>query len=375
MMENKKLFVILIFVVCFLSACKNKDSINIAGIIPLSGDYYLDGIDKKCGIELAISQRPSVLGKKINFIYADSKSERIEAINIYNKLAGNKNICGIIDGGNSTLAEDVASVSQKKPLPLIVSTASLEKIANYGKNIFKLACSDKAQGECMARFALKDLELKNKTGAVLYNKENNYSVTLAKTFVESFKQNGGKILTQQNYLDSDTDFSLQLNKIAVLNPEVLFLPDYAYNIVLILDQIKNKNPDLKILCPNTCENVINQSSDNFFPNEIYFCTNYFYDNPSYKNKLFVKAYEERYKKKPSTFAALAYDACNILLDAIEKAQSIKHDDIIKALNEMNVDGVTGQIKFDKDGNPMRDLDIIEISDGQNKFLKVFDLHS
>ena len=64
-----------------------------------------------------------------------------------------------------------------------------------------------------------------------------------------------------------------------------------------------------------------------------------------------------------------------MLDAIEKAQSIKHDDIIKALNEMNVDGVTGQIKFDKDGNPMRDLDIIEISDGQNKFLKVFDLHS
>ena len=34
-----------------------------------SGDYYLDGTDKKHGIELAISQRPDVIGKKINFIY------------------------------------------------------------------------------------------------------------------------------------------------------------------------------------------------------------------------------------------------------------------------------------------------------------------
>ena len=373
-MRNKKFFIILVFVVCFFSACKNKDNIEIAGIFPLSGDYYLDGTDKKYGIELAISQRPNVIGKKINFIYADSKSERIEAINLYNKLAGNRNICGIIDCGNSTLAKDVASVSQKKPLPLIVSTASVEKITSYGKNIFRIACSDKMQGECMAKFALKDLGLKNKTGAVLYNKENNYSVTLAKAFVESFKNSGGKILIQQDYLNSDTDFSLQLNKIAILKPEVLFLPDYTYNVALILDQIKNKNPDLKILGPNTCENIVNQSLDKLFPNQIYFCTNYFYDNPSDKNKAFVKAYEEKYKKKPSAFSALAYDACNIFLDAIEKAQSTKHDDIIKALNEISFDGVIGEVKFDENRNPIRDLNIIEISNGQNKFLKVFDLY-
>lgn len=374
-MRNRKFFMILILVVCLLSACKNNDSIDIAGIIPLSGDYYLDGIDKKCGIELAISQRPNILGKKINFIYADSKSERIEAINIYNKLAGNKNICGIIDGGNSMLAEDVASVSQKKPLPLIVSTASLEKITSYGKNIFRIAGSDKTQGECMAQFALKDLGLENKTGAVLYNKENSYSIMLAKSFIESFKQNGGEILIQQDYLNSDTDFSLQLNKIMMLKPEVLFLPDYAYNVVLILEQIKNKNLDIKVLGSDTCENVINQSSNKLFPSQIYFCTNYFYDNPSYKNKAFVKAYEDKYKKKPSTFSALAYDSCNILLDAIEKTQSIKYDDIIKSLNEISFNGVTGRLKFSDNRNPIRDLNIIKISDGQNKFMKVFSLYS
>ena len=374
-MRNKKFFMILILAVCFLSACKNTDSIDIAGIIPLSGDFCIDGTDKKCGIELAISQRPNVLGKKINFIYTDSQSERMKAINLYNKLAGDKNVCGIIEGGNSVLAEDVASVSKKKVLPLIVSTASSEQITSYGKNIFRMGCSDKAQGECMAKFALKDLGLKNKTSAVLYNKENSYSVTLAKAFVESFEQNGGKVLTSQDYLNSDTDFSLQLNKIMILKPEVLFLPDYSYNIVLILDQIKNKVPDLKILSSDTCESVINQSSDKFFSNQIYFCTNYFYDSPSYKNKLFVKAYEAKYKKKPSTFSALAYDSYNILLDAIEKSQSVKCDDIIKTLSEINFNGVAGKVKFDKNRNPIRDLNIMEISDGQNKFLKVFDLHN
>ena len=64
-----------------------------------------------------------------------------------------------------------------------------------------------------------------------------------------------------------------------------------------------------------------------------------------------------------------------MLDAIEKSQSVKCDDIIKTLSEINFNGVAGKVKFDKNRNPIRDLNIMEISDGQNKFLKVFDLHN
>lgn len=370
-MKTKYFFLVALVITCCLTACKREEKVNIAGILPLSGDYYLDGLDKKKGIDLAIAQRPNILGKKINFICKDSKSERSEAINLYNKLAANKNICGIIDGGNSILSEDVASVSQKKALPLIIATASLESITSYGDNIFRTASLEKTQGECMAKFALDDLNLINKTCAILYNKDSDYSISIAKAFANSFKQQNGKVLLMQAYLNNDTDFSFQLNKIKILNPEVLFLPDNAYNVSLILEQMRNKNLNLTVLGSDAYENVATQSTDNVFLSKIYYCTDYCYTSPRRTSIEFVKAYEEKYKEKPGAFAALSYDATNILLDALERAKSIKSDDIINALNKTEYDGASGKIEFDKNGNPIKNLKIVAINQGEKEFIKAF----
>ena len=356
----------------FFSGCAKSDNIKLGGVFSLSGDYYLDGQENKKGVELAIAQRPTVMDKKVKFIFKNDKSERMQTMNAYNNLAADKNIFAILGGGNSILSQDIASVSQKNKLPVVFSTASANSITGYGDNLYRIGCSDAIQGICMANFAIQDLNVK--TAAVLYDSGNNYSVVIAKAFINAFNKNGGKILTQQIHSSSDTDFKTQLNKIKALEPEVLFIPDYAYNSVLIAKQARDKDINSIFLAPDSWETVLSQATNESYKSYFegsYFCSNYSYENPSIKNKDFVSDYENKYKTEPSAYAALAYDSVNILLDAIENSKSNNKNDIIKALSETNYSGVTGQIKFDQDRNPVRDITVIKITNGENKFFKLF----
>lgn len=356
------------FGLIFLCACFNSKTIYIGGILPMSGDYYFYGSEIKKGVDLAISKRDNVLGKKIKFVVADDQSEHMKNIDAYNKFAANKKICSIIGGGNSILTEDIASVSQKKPLPIITPTASLKSITEYGPNIYRCVFTDETEGICMAEFVLKDL--KAKTAAVFYDMDNDYSIALAKSFLKKFNE-GGKVLTEQSHPTSDNDFRIQLNKIKLVNPDVLFIPDYAYNTVLILKQARDMGIKSVILGPDTFEEAIEQANDKSIFDNAYYCSHYSTDNTDPAIQKFVNEFKKEYESIPSSVAALSFDAANILLDAIQKANSTDSQAILNALAQTNHSGVTGNIKFDENHNPIKDITIIKVSNGKNEFLKTF----
>lgn len=357
----------------FLTGCANPNTIYIGGILPLNGDYYFCGNEIKNGVDLAISKRPNILGKKIEFTVRDDESEHTKNIDVYNKFAADSKICAIIGGGNSILSEDIAAVSQKNPLPVIVPSASLKSITTYGKNIYRVGFTDDVQGICMAKFALQDLNLK--TAAVFYDMDNNYSITLAKAFTDTFNKNGGKILIERMHPTSDNDFKIQLNKIKLVKPDVLFVPDYSYNAVLITKQARDMGINSVILGSDTWEEAVNQSSDESILEGIYFCSHYSIDNPDSVVQDFVRDYKDKYEELPSSFAVLGFDSANILFDAIEKAKSTDMKSILKSLSQTNYSGVTGKITFDKNRNPVKNITILKISNGRNNFLKVFDSSS
>ena len=367
-MKSKK-FLPLLLASLLASSCTNStNKIYIGGILPLSGDYYYCGQEIKNGVELAISKRPKILDKDIVFEILDDNSDHLRNIDAYNKFAANKKICSVIGGGNSILSEDIAANSQKNPLPIIVPSASLNSITKYGDNIYRVGFTDEVQGICMAKFALNDLNLK--TAAILYDSENNYSVELAKSFSDTFKQNGGNILISQKHATLDNDFRIELNKIKPFKPDVLFIPDYAYNAVLITKQARDIGIQSIILGTDTWEEAITQTSNPNILEGVYFCTHYSAENPNIAIQNFVNDYKEKYKVVPSSFAALGYDCANILLDAIINAQSTQMDEILNSLAQTNYSGITGKINFDSNHNPIKELTILKISAGKNNFYKI-----
>ena len=78
-----------------------------------------------------------------------------------------------------------------------------------------------------------------------------------------------------------------------------------------------------------------------------------------------QAYKEKYGSNPDTFAALSYDATQLLMKAIEKAGSTDPQAITKALAETkDFDGVTGTFSMGADHTPVKSAVVIEFQNGQ-----------
>ena len=79
---------------------------------------------------------------------------------------------------------------------------------------------------------------------------------------------------------------------------------------------------------------------------------------------FVAKYQEKYSATPDQFAADGYDTVYVIKAAIEKANSVESEDMIAAMTEITVDGITGSMSFTEDGEPDKSAKFVVIKDGQ-----------
>ena len=85
---------------------------------------------------------------------------------------------------------------------------------------------------------------------------------------------------------------------------------------------------------------------------------------------FVDAYEEAYGSTPDQFAADAYDTVYTFKAAMEQAGSIESADMIAAMTEITVEGLTGDsITFDESGAPVKDIRFVTVKDGAYAYVE------
>ncbi|MFQ6043458.1 MAG: ABC transporter substrate-binding protein, partial [Candidatus Poribacteria bacterium] len=199
---------------------------------------------------------------------------------------------------------------------------------------------------------------------------NDYNKGLAKFFEEQFKALGGTIVASEAFTDEDktTDFRALLTKIKSKRPEFLYSPNYYTASAPIMMQAKELGLDVPTgggdgwdspkLVEIGGEDVEGGVFTNHFSKE----------DPRPEVQNFIEKYEEKYKTEPDALASLAYDAAFVLLSAIQKAGSLKGSDIRDALKMIRINGVTGNISFDENRNPVKSVVILQIKDGRQKYV-------
>ena len=76
---------------------------------------------------------------------------------------------------------------------------------------------------------------------------------------------------------------------------------------------------------------------------------------------------------PDTAAALAYDAFQLLFQAISTEEAVTSDTIREGLSQMkNFTGITGNLSYRGNGDPVRDVIILQIEDNEAKLFEVFE---
>ncbi|MBS3969969.1 MAG: ABC transporter substrate-binding protein, partial [Clostridia bacterium] len=140
---------------------------------------------------------------------------------------------------------------------------------------------------------------------------------------------------------------------------------------LILDQAKNNvgfSRDVIFLGADGWDSPVlfelaGDAADGF-----YFSNHYSPDVDSPEVKSFLAAYQAKYNNKmPDALAALAYDAAYMLAAAIEKAGSAEPQAIRDALAEVEIVGVSGQIKLNENRDPVKSAVVIKIENQQQVY--------
>jgi branched-chain amino acid transport system substrate-binding protein len=80
---------------------------------------------------------------------------------------------------------------------------------------------------------------------------------------------------------------------------------------------------------------------------------------------FVSEFEKRYGATPNMFAAVAFDAINLMADAIERAGSTDKKALQEAMAATkDFPGVTGGITFTEVGDVLKEYTRVQIRNGE-----------
>jgi len=258
----------------------------------------------------------------------------------------------------------VAELSAEDNMPMITATATHPDVTKKGSNVVRACFLDPYQGQIMAQFAADNLGVK--TAAIIYNTSDDYSSGLKDSFTQYANEFGLTIVATEGYGADDKDFKTQLTKIQAQKPDVLFVPDYYEKASLIATQAREIGYDNPLLGVDGWDGVLAVLDEaNYGVVEgCYFSNHYSVDDTTPVVANFIKNYTDKYGEAPTAFSALGYDAIYMLKAALENAKSLSKEDIIAALKVVEIDGVTGHISLDEEGNPIKVVSIVEIKDGK-----------
>ena len=243
--------------------------------------------------------------------------------------------------------------------------------------VFRAAFLDPFQGPVAVNFAVE--QFKAKSAAVLYDLSNDYSKGLAEIFRDEFEKKMGKgsVKAFESHGTKDQDFSAQLTKIIAAKPDFIFIPDNYNQVALIVKQAHQlgwKKPfmgsdawgsaELMTLCGDDCKGL-------------FFSTHYAAAGAKGATKEFIDRYKAKYGYTPDDVAALTWDATRIVLQAIQETGGLTgklqqdRKAIRKAMDGIkSFAGITGDMKFDAQGDPIKCAVVVKISDkGEFEFAK------
>ena len=345
--------------------------VKIGVYLPLTGQNAFGGQLELEGVRLAHKEMPTVLGRPVDLVVVDNKSDKVEAANAVKRLVERDKVVALIGTYGSSLAMAGAEVAEKAKVPG-VGTSCTNPLVTQGKKYYFRACFiDPYQGAAAATYAYENLGLKK--AAVLMDMTNDYAVGLSSFFTRSFKKLGGEVVANLKYSSGDQDFTAQLTELISKKPDIVFMPAYFAEGAIIMKQDRELGAKFRLMGADAMDNpdtlkLGGKAAEGFLH------TTFPYDpqmpNMSAEAKRFTEAWKAVYPEKETNVnGALGYNTYFLILDAIKRANSAKPEAIAKALAETkNLPTALGSLTINKTHDAEMPVGIIEYKDGKRVYV-------
>lgn len=368
--------------VSMLAGCSSSDSasddakvIKIGVFEPTTGENGGGGLQEVLGIRYANQIHPTVkIGGEeyqVKLVEVDNKSDKTEAVNAAQKLVSEK-VSAVLGSYGSGVSIAAGQIFADAKIPAIGCSCTNPQVTQGNDFYFRVCYIDPFQGTVMANYAHSN---GSKTAAIITQLGDDYSSGLGSFFKTAFTDLGGTIVNEEQFQTNQTDFKAILTNIKAKNPDIIFAPSSITTAPLIIKQARELGITATIAAGDTWENSTIIENAGETAEGIVLST--FFDEAEPANDeaaSFISGFKTYLKENKQeeiipAVSALGYDSYLCAIEAIEKAGSKDGSAVCDALKGVTINGVTGNISFDENGDAKKDLAYIKtVKDGEFKFL-------
>ncbi|MCP3959489.1 MAG: ABC transporter substrate-binding protein [bacterium] len=345
-------------------AAQSETEILIGVIAPVASDFLVSGPPTVEGAALAAKEINAGGGvdvggrrRKIRLIVEDTADRPEIAVSKAYKLIGSDRVVALLGLPLSDSALVVAKVAEEHRVPMISTTSTNPETTRGRSFVFRVIFDDVVQGRVMAEFAYLDLEARR--AGVLFDPGSAYSRGLTQEFRAAFRQLGGEVTEEGHTVDA-VDAADRLLRIQESGADVLVMPMYPVLLSSLVRQARAVDITTPILGGETWGNLPEAERGGWGP--AYFSDVWAPDSPSPGSREFIDAYRQEYGKPATSYAALAYDAVYLVARAIEiRGDSAPESIQAGLLSLTDFVGVTGAIRYEETGDPVRSAVIMRLA--------------
>jgi branched-chain amino acid transport system substrate-binding protein len=340
--------------------------VKIGHVGPLTVKTPHLGKDNENGARLAIEQANAkgvtIDGKKIKFelIADDDQGDPKVGTTVAQKMVDAK-VAGIVGHLNSGVSIPASAIYNQAGIPMITGSSTNPALTEQGfKVVFRTVGRDDQQGPAIASYLAA--ERKPKTVAVI-DDASSYGEGLANEVEKTLKAAGIKVLPREKTTDTATDFKAILTKIRSKKPDAIFYGGMDQTGGPLLKQ--GRELGIKAVfafgdgaCTDKMTELAGPAAEGLLCSQAGIPV-------QAASKNFLDAYKARFNSDPILYSPFTYDAANLLIEAMKKANSVDPAKYLPELAKISYDGATGKIEFDEKGDRKdAEMTIFTMKDGK-----------
>jgi branched-chain amino acid transport system substrate-binding protein len=373
-----KLFALSLVGAILLGACgaAGPDTIKIGINAPITGDIPKVGEGTKFAAEMWLEDIEAAGGLEVGgekyqveLVIEDNESKAESAVAVNTKLITQDEVLAIVGPQSSKQAVPAGGVANDHETPMVSPWSTNPNTTLDRPWVFRGCFLDPFQGPVAANFVTEEFGYTK--AAVLYDVASDYPKGLAEFFQKGWEDvhGGGAVVAFESFTTGDTDFSAQLTKIRESGAEFIFTPQYYNEVALIVQQAHELGWDAPIVGSDSwgSAELMNLCGDDC--KGLFFSTHYAAAAATGATKAFIDRYNGKHGYVPDDVGALTWDTMLIVQKAIQDCGEITGDlakdrqCVRDALaNIKNFDGITGEMTFTEEGDPIKCAVIVKISD-------------